>query len=139
MTTRYRCPLSTCRWFHDSEMTPPPAYCPPDILAWSGPTWASMSERIDGGLATAHIIDAHLVTHSPFQWMTELRDERQRTESVTAERDRLRIVVEKLAFLTDAVDPLSTRRLSSRAEVEAMRELLAATQIISPQPLEPAS
>lgn len=125
MTTRYRCPISACAWFYDAVATPPPAYCPPDLLAWSGPTWASMSERIDGGLAAAHVIDAHLVTHSPVQWMAELRLYQARAETAESEADRLRIVVEKTAFLADAVDPLTTRRLPSRADVQAARELLA--------------
>lgn len=125
MTTRYRCPISACAWFHDAVAAPPPAYCPPDLPAWSGPTWASMSERIDGGLAAAHVIDAHLVTHSPVQWMAELRLYQARAEVAESEADRLRIVVEKTAFLADAVDPLTTKQLPFRAEVRAVRELLA--------------
>lgn len=139
MIVRYPCPHSDCRWLHDHVATPRTANVPTDILTWTPANWADMAERTGPGLTAAHIIDAHLVTHSPVQWMTELRNERQRTESAIAEQDRLRIAVEKLAFLADAVDPLSTRRLPSRGEVEAMRELLAATQIISPQPLEHAS
>lgn len=97
-----------------------------------------MSERVNGSLAIAHVIDAHLVTHSPVQWMTELRNEQRRTEAAIAERDRLRIAVEKLAFLANAVDPLATRRLPSQAEVEATRELLAGADITDPQPVEHA-
>lgn len=125
MTTRYRCPISTCAWFHEYVATSPTPACPQDVLFWTAANWADMSERIDGYLAVAHRIDAHLVTHSPVQWMTELRNERRRTEAATAERDQLRIAVEKFSFLADAVDPLTTRRLPSRAEIEAVRELLA--------------
>lgn len=101
------------------------ANVPTNILMWTPANWEDMAERTGPGLAAAHIIDGHLVTHSPVQWMAMVYGERQRTESVIAERDRLRIVTEKLAFLADAMDPLSTRRLPSRAEVEATRELLA--------------
>lgn len=139
MIVRYPCPHPTCRWFHDHVATQRTAAVPTDILTWTPANWEAMAECTGPELAAAHIIDGHLVTHSPVQWMTELRDERQRTETVAAERDRLRIVVEKLTFLADAVDPLSTRQLPTRAEVEATRELLAATRIISSQPLEHAS
>lgn len=130
---RYPCPLPTCQWVYRHAATPLTANVPTDILTWTPANWADMAERTGPGLAAAHIIDGHLVTHSPVQWMTELRTERQRTEAAIAERDRLRIVVEKLVFLADAVDPLSTRRLPSRGEVEATRELLNTTITISPQ------
>lgn len=125
MIVRYPCPHPTCRWFFSHAVTPRTANVPTDILAWTPANWDAMAERTGPGLTAAHIIDGHLVTHSPVQWMAMVYGERSRTEAVTAERDRLRIVAEKLAFLTDAVDPLSTRRLPSRGEVEAMRELLA--------------
>lgn len=125
MIVRYPCSHPDCRWFHDRVATPRTANVPTDILTWTPANWDAMAERTGPGLAAAHIIDGHLVTHSPVQWMAMVYGERQRTESVMAERDRLRIVVEKLMFLADAVDPLSTQRLPSRAEVEATRELLA--------------
>lgn len=125
MIVRYPCPHPTCRWFFNHVVTPRTADVSTDILTWTPANWDAMAERTGPGLAAAHIIDRHLVTHSPVQWMAMVYGERSNTEAVTVERDRLRIAVEKLAFLADAVDPLSTRRLPSRAEVEAMRELLA--------------
>lgn len=125
MTTRYRCPISTCRWFHDAVAAPPPAYCPPDLLSWSGPTWASMSERIDGGLAAAHVIDAHLVTHSPVEWMTELRLYQARAEAAEDRADRLEVALELTADVTAAVHPVTSMRLPSRAEVEESAAVLA--------------
>lgn len=125
MIVRYPCPHPDCRWFFNHVATPRTVNVPTDILTWTPANWADMAERTGPGLAAAHIIDGHLVTHSPVQWMAMVYGERRRTETVTAERDRLRIVVEKLTFLADAVDPLSTRQLPSRGDVEATRELLA--------------
>lgn len=126
MIARYPCPQPDCRWFFSHTVTPRTATVPTNILTWTPANWDAMAERTGPGLTAAHIIDGHLVTHSPVQWMAMVHGERSRTEAVAAERDRLRIVVEKLAFLTDAVDPLSTRRLPSRVEVEAVRVLLDA-------------
>lgn len=123
--TRYPCPLPDCTWFHSHMATPLTADVPTDLLAWTHLNWADMSERTGPGLAPAHVIIGHLVTHSPLQWMAMVNAERSRADGVTDERDRLQVVVKKAAFLTDAVDPLTTRRLPSRAEVEATRELLA--------------
>lgn len=125
MIVRYPCPHPTCRWFFNHTATPRTANVPTDILTWTPANWDAMAERTGPGLTAAHIIDGHLVTHSPVQWMAMVHGEHSRIEAVTAERDRLLVVAEKLAFLADAVDPLSTRRLPSRAEVKAMRELLA--------------
>lgn len=125
MIVRYCCPISTCSWFTERVASGSASEFEADVLSWSATTWGSVTERINGISTIVQVIDAHLVTHFPVQWMTELRDERRRAESVTTERDRLRIVVEKLSFLADAVDPLATRKLPSRAEVEATRELLA--------------
>lgn len=123
---RYPCPQPDCPWFFSRVVTPRTANVPTDILTWTPADWDAMAERTGPGLTAAHIIDGHLVTHSPVQWMAMVYGERSRTEAVTAERDRLRIVVEKLMLLADAVDPLSTRRLPSRGEIEAVRALLDA-------------
>lgn len=125
MTVKYPCPLRSCAWFYSHAATPATADVPTDILLWTQLNWADMAERTGPGLTAAQVVDAHLVTHSPVQWMGLACAERDRAESVTAERDRLRIVVEKTAFFTEAVDPLTTRRLPSRAEIEAVQALLA--------------
>lgn len=119
---RYPCPLPTCQWFYRHAATPATADVPTDILSWTPANWASMAERTGPDLAAAHVIDAHLVTHSPVQWMTELGRERRRADDAEAERDRLHGTAAKLAEFTIAVDTVT--RMPTRGEVEATRELL---------------
>lgn len=125
MTTRYRCPISTCAWSHDYVASGSVPDIPSDLLSWTRANWADMSERINGMLAAAHVIDGHLATHSTVEWMTELRQYQARAEDAEAQLDRLLDALEQTADVTAAVHPVTSMRLPSRAEVEAARELLA--------------
>lgn len=99
----HHCPISACRWSHTAVASPAGPEPPTDLVLWTAATWASLSDRPVSGLATAHVVDAHLVTHSPVEWMGEMRRLLGRIESLE----------QLCGELSAAV------RLPSRAEVEA--------------------
>jgi hypothetical protein len=125
MTAQHYCPVLTCRWFHRYVASPFAAEAPADLTRWTVETWAGMSVRPAAGLAAAHVIDAHLVTHSPIEWMAELARRDRRISSLEELVSRLSGAVQNAMSLTEAVHAVTTMRLPSRAEVESIREQLA--------------
>lgn len=125
MTTRYRCPISTCAWFHEYVASGSAPDCPSDVLSWTPANWADMSDRVGRVVAVAHVIDAHLSTHLPIEWMTELRRYQARAEDAEGQLDRLLDVLELTADVAAAVHPVTSMRLPSRCEVEASATALA--------------
>lgn len=126
MIVRYLCPHPTCRWFFSHTVTPRTANVPTDILTWTPANWDAMAERTGPGLTAAHIIDGHLVTHSPVEWMTELRRYQARAEAAEDRADRLEDALEQTADVTAGMHPVTSMRLPSRAEVEMSAAALAA-------------
>lgn len=127
MTTQYFCPISSCGWTQTHVATPEAADCPSDLLDWTPVNWASMSDRAGFDLAVGHVIDGHLATHSPVEWMTELRRERARAEDAEAQLDRLLDVLEQTADVAAGMHPVTSMRMPSRTEVEASAAVLAGT------------
>lgn len=125
MTTQYRCPISTCGWTQTRVATTATAECPADLLNWTSANWADASERTSADLAVGHVIVGHLATHSPVQWMTELRRYQARAEDAEAQLDRLLDAMEQTADVAAGAHPVTSMKLPSRAEIEATQELLA--------------
>jgi len=125
MTVRYHCPILKCRWFHDAAASPIRPAALADLALWTAETWADLSDRPVSGLATAHIVDAHLATHSPVEWMGELARRDRRIKSAERLCGELSAAVQNAMSLTEAVHAVTTMRLPSRAEVESIREQLA--------------
>lgn len=124
VTVRYRCPLSMCTWFHEYVASDSAPECPADVLLWTASIWAFMPDRVGRSLSVIQVIDAHMSTHSPVEWMTELRQLQARAEDAEAERDRLRTTTQRLAEFTIAVDAVTSPRMPTHAEVQATRALL---------------
>lgn len=122
---RYHCPILTCRWFHTALASPTAPETPADPILWTAATWANLSVRPVSGLATAHIVDAHLVTHSPIEWMTEMARLRGRIKSAEELISRLSEAVQNAASVTEAVHAVTTMRLPSRAEIESIQAQIA--------------
>lgn len=118
MTARYHCPILDCRWFHDAVASRNVPEAPADLTLWTATTWEDMSDRPAAGLATAHVVDGHLVTHSPVEWMTEMRRLLGRIES-------LQRLCGKLSAGYCMTDLESVVAIPSRSEVESVREQLA--------------
>lgn len=116
MTVRCHCPIRTCRCFYDVVASPTVPEPPADLTMWTATTWAKLSDRPATGLATAHIIDAHLVTHSPVQWMTEIRRLLGRIESL----ERL---CGKLSTGYCMTDLESVPAIPSRAEIDEVESI----------------
>ena len=72
MTIRYLCPISTCQWFHETVATDSASSYPPDVAHWTLANWADVPQRTGHLLTAVHVIDAHLSTHSPVEWLTDL-------------------------------------------------------------------
>lgn len=125
MTVRYHCPILTCRWFYGALASPSVPETPTDPTLWTAATWANLSVRPASGLAAAHIVDAHLVTHSPVEWMTEMARRDRRIKSAEELISRLSEAVQNAASFTEAVHAVTTMRLPSRAEVESIQEQIA--------------
>lgn len=125
MTRQHHCPVLPCRWFHRTVASPLTPEAPADLTLWTAETWADMSERPAAGLAAAHVIDAHLVTHSPVEWMAEVARRDRRISSLEELVSRLSVAVQNAMSLTEAVHAVTTMRLPSRAEVESIQEQLA--------------
>lgn len=118
MIVQHHCPVLTCRWSHRTVASPSAPEVPADLTQWTAETWANMSERPAAGLAAAHVVDGHLVTHSPVEWMTELRRRDSRIES-------LEKLCSQLAAATYPAGLDAVTAIPSRAEVESIREQLA--------------
>lgn len=125
MTTRYRCPISTCRWFFLHVATEPGATPTLNALLLAPRTWPPVTGGPSPTLSVARAVEGHLSTHSPVEWLEELRQYQARAEDAEAQLDRLLDVLEQTADVTAAVHPVTSMRLPSRAEVESARELLA--------------
>lgn len=118
MTTRYRCPISNCGWSHNAVVTGPAPDWSTDLLMWTPADWAAAPNWVGRTLATVHVINAHLVTHSPVQWMTEIRRERERAEAAERRLIEAQEALESAAVFTDAAHPIHPTRLPSRAELD---------------------
>jgi hypothetical protein len=125
MTRQHHCPVLPCRWFHRTVASPLTPEAPADLTRWTAETWANMSVRPATGLATAHVVNEHLVTHSPVEWMAEIARRDRRISSLEELCGRLAEAVQNAMSLTEAVHAVTTMRLPSRAEVESIREQLA--------------
>lgn len=125
MTTQYRCPISICNWFHEYVAGASAPECPADILAWSPVAWASMSDRANRLLSVVQVIDAHLSTHSPHEWMTELRRVQARAEDSETELDETLSALKMAKSFADAVDAVQTLRMPTRTEFHNVKAALA--------------
>lgn len=137
MTVHYRCPISTCPWFTEYVASASAPECPADILSWSPVAWASMSDRAGRPLSVAQVIDAHLSTHSPVEWMTELRRLQARAEAAETELDETLAALTTAKDFADVTDALTSMRMPTRAELEDVKAAFA--NVINPQPEELAS
>jgi hypothetical protein len=113
---RHHCPIVVCRWFHETVASPTTPDAPADLTLWTATTWANMSDRPATGLATAHVIDGHLVTHSPVEWMTEMRRLHVRIKS-------LEQLCSKLSTGYCMTDVESVPAIPSRAEIDAVESI----------------
>lgn len=100
-----------------------------DVLTWSPATWSIVSERVGSILSVVQVVDAHLSTHSPVEWVMELARERRRADDAEADRDRLLVAAQKLGNFTITVDAITSTRMPSRADVEATRAVLHAAGV----------
>jgi len=137
MTTHYRCPISTCPWFHEYVASTSAPECPVSILSWSAVAWASMSDRAGRLLSVVQVIDAHLSTHSPVEWMTELRRVQARAEDAETELDQTLAALKTAKSFAGATDALTSMRMPTRVEFEDVKAAFA--NAINPQPEECAS
>jgi len=96
-----------------------------------------MSDRAGRLLSVAQVIDAHLSTHSPIEWMTELRRLQARAESAETELGQILAALKTAESFADATDALSSMRMPTRAEFEDVKAVFASA--INPQPEECAS
>lgn len=124
-------------WFHEYVASASVPDCPADILAWSPVAWAFMSDRAGRLLSVVQIVDAHLATHSPFEWMTELRRLQVRAEDAETELDQALSALKAAKSFADATDALTTLRMPTRVEFEDVKTAFAS--LLNPQPEEFAS
>jgi len=96
-----------------------------------------MSDRAGRLLSVAQVIDAHLATHSPVEWMTELRRVQARAEDAETELDQTLAALKTAKSFADATDALTSMRMPTRAEFEDVKAAFAS--VINPQPEECAS
>lgn len=125
MTVRYHCPITACAWFHDAAVSDFPSDTPADVLQWPATTWSLIADWSGRMLATGQVVNAHLVTHSPVEWMGEMARLQRRIAAAEQLCGELSVAVQNAAFVTAAIDPIATTRMPSRAEVESVREQLA--------------
>lgn len=76
MGTRYRCPVTTCAWFHVDH-----TYATPPLPGWEAYTSRELtavvrhlSEHLlpEYHLELSQVLYAHLHTHTPYEWLETL-------------------------------------------------------------------
>jgi hypothetical protein len=73
MIVRIRCTLSTCAWSHATAATDHVLAAGPDPAYWTAETWTVLADKLGLDYSIAQVVDAHLATHVPHEWMTEVR------------------------------------------------------------------